>query len=52
MDIPFVTPVFHPTDFSVSSDVAFIHSLAVSFHRQTKLTLLQAVDLHDEFPKV
>ncbi len=37
---PFVTSVFHPTDFSDASDRAFAHALAVALVRQTKLTIL------------
>ena len=39
-NVPFVSSVFHPTDFSPSSQNAFAHALAVALVRQTELTLL------------
>jgi len=39
---PFVTSVFHPTDFSEASHLAFAHALAVALLRETELTILHA----------
>jgi len=36
----FVTSVFHPTDFSEASHLAFAHALAVALLRNTQLTIL------------
>jgi nucleotide-binding universal stress UspA family protein len=40
--LPFVTSVFHPTDFSEASHLAFAHALAVSLLRETELTILHS----------
>ena len=40
--LPFVTSVFHPTDFSEGSHLAFAHALAVALLRETELTILHA----------
>jgi nucleotide-binding universal stress UspA family protein len=40
--LPFVRSVFHPTDFSEASRVAFVHALAIALIRQTKLWILHA----------
>src|SRR4026209_2465269 len=37
-----VTSVFHPTDFSEGSHLAFAHALAVALLRETDLTILHA----------
>jgi len=37
---PFVTSVFHPTDFSEASQLAFAHALAVALRQKTQLTIL------------
>src|SRR5262245_13516850 len=39
---PLVHRVFHPTDLSPASDVAFAHALAVAVARQAALTILNA----------
>ncbi|HKA15192.1 MAG TPA: universal stress protein [Myxococcota bacterium] len=41
-DPPFVTSVFHPTDFSEGSHLAFAHALAIALLRETELTILHA----------
>ena len=54
-DTPFVDSVFHPSDFSVASENAFAHALAISLIRQTKLTILHAggsEDAWQNFPAV
>ena len=38
----FVSSVFHPTDFSEGSHLAFAHALAVALLRETDLTILHA----------
>jgi nucleotide-binding universal stress UspA family protein len=40
--VPLVESVFHPSDFSESSDAAFAHALAIALLRKTRLTLLHA----------
>ena len=39
-DIPLVSSVLHPTDFSDASNRAFAHALAIALLRQTELTIL------------
>ena len=39
---PFVQNVFHPTDFSGASQVAFSHALAIAIARKAKLTIMNA----------
>jgi nucleotide-binding universal stress UspA family protein len=39
-DVPFVSSVFFPTDFSPASERAFAHALAIAMIRQTRFTLL------------
>jgi nucleotide-binding universal stress UspA family protein len=39
-EIPLVSSVLHPTDFSDASDRAFAHALAIALLRQTELTIL------------
>jgi len=41
-EAPFVSSVFHPTDFSEASQLAFAHALAVALLRKTELTILHA----------
>ena len=41
---PFVKSVFHPTDFSEASRVAFAHALVIALLRQTRLAILHADD--------
>lgn len=37
-----VESVFHPSDFSVASEVAFAHALAIALRRRSRLTLLHS----------
>jgi len=39
---PFVESVFHPSDFTEASEVAFAHALAIALIRQTDLAILHA----------
>jgi nucleotide-binding universal stress UspA family protein len=39
-DVPFVDSVFHPSDFSVASENAFAHALALALVRKTEFTIL------------
>ncbi len=41
-DVPFVSSVFHPSDFSKGSQKAFAHALLIALYRRTELTLLHA----------
>lgn len=41
-DLPLFTSVFHPTDFSESSEAAFAHALAIALIGESHLTLLHA----------
>jgi nucleotide-binding universal stress UspA family protein len=54
--IPFVNSIFHPSDFSRASEVAFAHALAIALIRKTKLVIMHAGrgDLADwsQFPPV
>ncbi|HEY7557094.1 MAG TPA: universal stress protein [Candidatus Binatia bacterium] len=54
--IPFVKSIFHPSDFSKASDLAFVHALAIALIRKTKLVILHAgrgaVDDWAQFPPV
>ena len=43
-DIPLVSSVLHPTDFSAASDRAFAHALAIALLRKTELTILNVSD--------
>jgi nucleotide-binding universal stress UspA family protein len=58
LETPFVTSVFHPTDFSEASHLAFAHALAIALLRQTELTILHtgrdflAEDEWKKFPAV
>jgi nucleotide-binding universal stress UspA family protein len=40
--LPFVRAVLHPTDFSLESEAAFAHALAIALVRQTRLWILHA----------
>ena len=40
--LPFVRAVLHPTDFSLESEAAFAHALAIALVRQTQLWILHA----------
>lgn len=56
--LPFVESVFHPSDFSETSESAFAHALALALIRKTKLTILHVGgkeldrDLWRSFPAV
>ena len=56
LSTPFVDSVFHPTDFSPSSDLAFVHALAIALIRQTRLDIMHAGGSLDEswqdYPRV
>jgi len=39
---PFVESVFHPSDFTPASEVAFAHALAIALIRRTRLAILHA----------
>ena len=40
--IPFVKSIFHPSDFSKASELAFVHALAIALVRQTELVIMHA----------
>jgi nucleotide-binding universal stress UspA family protein len=40
--IPFVKSIFHPSDFSEASELAFAHALAFALIRQTQLVIMHA----------
>jgi nucleotide-binding universal stress UspA family protein len=40
--IPFVESIFHPSDFSEASEVAFAHALAIALIREAELVILHA----------
>jgi nucleotide-binding universal stress UspA family protein len=54
--IPFVKSVFHPSDFSKASELAFAHALAIALMRETKLVIMHAghgeIDDWARFPPV
>jgi nucleotide-binding universal stress UspA family protein len=54
--ISFVSSIFHPSDFSKASELAFAHALAVALIRNSKLVIMHARrgDLDDwsQFPPV
>ena len=54
--IPFVKSIFHPSDFSKASELAFAHALAVALIRKTKLVIMHAgrgrLDDWSQFPPV
>ena len=54
--VPFVKSIFHPSDFSKASELAFAHALAIALIRKTELVILHAgrSDLGDwaQFPPV
>jgi nucleotide-binding universal stress UspA family protein len=54
--VPFVKSIFHPSDFSKASELAFAHALAIALIRKTELVILHAGrgDLDDwaQFPPV
>lgn len=54
--IPFVKSIFHPSDFSKASELAFVHALAVALIRNTELVIMHAgrghLDDWSQFPPV
>jgi nucleotide-binding universal stress UspA family protein len=54
--VPFVRSIFHPSDFSKASELAFAHALAVALIRKTELVIMHAgrgsVDDWAQFPPV
>ena len=40
--VPFVKSIFHPSDFSEASELAFAHALAFALIRQTQLVIMHA----------
>lgn len=57
LKVPFISSVFHPTDFSEGSKNAFAHALAIALLRKTGFTILHvgAGDINEEwtqFPPV
>lgn len=40
--IPFVRSIFHPSDFSPASELAFAHALAIALFRKTQLVIMHA----------
>ncbi len=57
-ELPLVSSVLHPTDFSAASEQAFAHALAIAQLRQTEFTILHVGAEHDaekgwaRFPRV
>jgi nucleotide-binding universal stress UspA family protein len=57
-ELPFVSSIFHPTDFSEASHLAFAHALAIALVRKAELTILHsgrdflAEDEWSKFPAV
>jgi nucleotide-binding universal stress UspA family protein len=53
---PFVTSIFHPSDFSKASELAFAHALAIALIRRTELVIMHAgsvsIDDWARFPPV
>jgi len=54
--VPFVQSIFHPSDFSPASELAFAHALAIALIGETKLVIMHAgriyVDDWARFPRV
>jgi nucleotide-binding universal stress UspA family protein len=54
--IPFVESIFHPSDFSKASELAFAHALAIALMRETQLVIMHAargeIDDWARFPPV
>ena len=44
--IPFISSIVHPTDFSIASEKAFVHALAIALIRQTEFTLFNVASNH------
>lgn len=40
--VPFVKSIFHPSDFSKASELAFAHALAIALIRKTQLIIMHA----------
>jgi nucleotide-binding universal stress UspA family protein len=40
--VPFVRSIFHPSDFSKASELAFAHALAIALFRKTELVIMHA----------
>ena len=40
--VPFVRSIFHPSDFSKASELAFAHALAIALFRKTELVMMHA----------
>jgi len=40
--VPFVNSIFHPSDFSKASELAFAHALAIALFRKTELVIMHA----------
>ena len=40
--VPFVKSIFHPSDFSKTSELAFAHALAIALFRKTELVIMHA----------
>jgi nucleotide-binding universal stress UspA family protein len=53
---PFITSIFHPSDFSKASELAFVHALAIALIRQSELVIMHAggghLDEWSQFPHV
>jgi nucleotide-binding universal stress UspA family protein len=54
--VPFVQSIFHPSDFSKASELAFAHALAIALIRKTELVIMHAgrghLDDWAQFPPV
>lgn len=54
--VPFVKSIFHPSDFSKASELAFAHALAIALIRKTELVIMHAgrglLDDWAQFPTV
>jgi len=54
--VPFIQSIFHPSDFSTASELAFAHALALALLRKCELSILHAGGGHDRdwsrFPAV
>jgi nucleotide-binding universal stress UspA family protein len=55
--VPFVRSIFHPSDFSQASQLAFVHALAIALLRKTSLVIMHAsrvpvVEDWARFPRV
>ena len=43
-NLPFISSILHPTDFSPASEKAFAHALAIALLRQTEFTILNVAN--------